>query len=275
MTNPVPEMLQYPHDLPAVLTYGGGTNSSAILVELIKQGFKPPTLIIFADTGAEMPHTYEHIKIMSDYAVAHGYPEITITKAHANSTKDGLESLLLHYRKLPPIAYGFKQCSIQFKVEPVLRYIKQIYGKGFKYVKITGYGFDERQRATNAAGKNPENEIPWYPLIEWQMGRDECVQSLIDAGLPLAGKSSCFFCPNKNASTVKEMAQQYPDLIARAIAIEDLAALADKEKGKSSSIVGLGRSWRWKDLIATDDMFGFVDVDKPMPCGCYDGDEDD
>lgn len=40
-----------------------------------------------------------------------------------------------------------------------------------------------------------------------------------------------------------------------------------------TSIKGLGRRWRWEDLITSDrqqmDMFT-QPVD--MPCGCYDGD---
>lgn len=38
-------------------------------------------------------------------------------------------------------------------------------------------------------------------------------------------------------------------------------------------IKGLGRRWRWEDLIASDrdQMRLFEDDDKEMPCGCYDG----
>jgi hypothetical protein len=55
------------------------------------------------------------------------------------------------------------------------------------------------------------------------------------------------------------------DLQNRAIAMERNADL--------TSIKGLGRRWRWEDLITSDrqqmDMFT-QPVD--MPCGCYDGD---
>ena len=74
---------------------------------------------------------------------------------------------------------------------------------------------------------------------------------------------------------IKKLAIDYPELALKAVAVEDAAAERRLEDGKQSGIYGLGRTWRWKDLIATDDMFGFVDIDKPMPCGCYDGDEDD
>ena len=42
------------------VSFGGGTNSTAMLCGFRERGIKPD-LIIFADTGAEMPHTYEQI----------------------------------------------------------------------------------------------------------------------------------------------------------------------------------------------------------------------
>jgi len=58
-----------------ILSWGGGVNSTAILA-MIKLGMLPEftpenTHIVFADTGAEMPYTYEHttrcIGIMKDW----------------------------------------------------------------------------------------------------------------------------------------------------------------------------------------------------------------
>ena len=59
------------------------------------------------------------------------------------------------------------------------------------------------------------------------------------------------------------MAEKYPDLIERALLMEKNAEL--------THIVGLGRMYSWKELIATsNDMFGY-DYNGGMPCGCYDG----
>jgi len=263
--------MEYPNNLPAVMTYGGGTNSSSILVELIKRGYEPPILIIFSDTGAEQPHTYEHIKIMSDYAEKNGYPAITIVKNEQPSKHGGIYEYCITNRMLPAVAYGHKNCSVQFKIEPVQSYINKHIGNGTPHIRIVGYDFDEQKRALNSAGKNRGADIDWFPLIEWEMGRDECQQSLIDAGLPLAGKSSCFFCPNMRPHEIKLLAEKYPELIKKVIAVEDAAAERRLDDGKQSSIYGLGRTWRWKDLIATDDMYGFTDINRDAPCGCYDG----
>ncbi len=60
-------------------TYGGGTNSSAALIEWAKRGL-PLDIILFADTGGEKPHTYRYVKIFSDWLVSQGYPAIITVK---------------------------------------------------------------------------------------------------------------------------------------------------------------------------------------------------
>lgn len=47
-------------DRPWGVNFGGGTNSVALVVELVNRGFKP-NWVIFADTGNERPATYEAI----------------------------------------------------------------------------------------------------------------------------------------------------------------------------------------------------------------------
>lgn len=253
--------------MPVSLSYGGGTNSAAIVVELIKRGFAPPDVILFADTGAEQPHTYESIKTMSVYAVANGYPEITVVRVHQPSKKGGIYEYCTANRMLPAIAYGHKSCSVIFKIEPQNKYINERFGN-VRHIRIVGFDYDEIHRA---AKEPPVNQVCWYPLIEWEMGRAECVESIANAGLPLPGKSSCFFCPNNRPHEIKLMAQRHPDLAAKAIALEDFAAERRAEDGISGGIAGLGRSWRWKDLLATDDMWGFPDIPREAVCGCYDG----
>ena len=44
-------------ELINIVSFGGGTNSAAMLVGLHQHGI-PVDLILFADTGAEQPHTY-------------------------------------------------------------------------------------------------------------------------------------------------------------------------------------------------------------------------
>lgn len=103
-----------------------------------------------------------------------------------------------------------------------------------------------------------------YPLVEWDWGREECVQAIEDAGLCQPGKSACFFCPASKVTEIRQLAQNYPDLAARAVAMEKNAELP--------TVKGLGRRFAWADVLQQGEMFGDDYALTPeMICGCYDG----
>ena len=55
-----------------------------MLIEMQKRGVIPD-LILFADTGGELPQTYEFVNIFSDWLVKHDMPEV-ITVKYAKET---------------------------------------------------------------------------------------------------------------------------------------------------------------------------------------------
>jgi len=245
-----------------VVAYGGGTDSTAMLIECVKREIKID-LILFADTGGEKPHTYEYIDMFSKWLVENGMPEIIIVRSEQPSKAGGLEATCLKNHALPSIAYGFKGCSVQFKIEPQDKYLKTEHKEQWdncEIVKYIGYDSGEDQRAKISPNKHHTNR---YPLIEWDIDRDECLKIIEDAGLPLPGKSACFFCPSSRPSEIKQLKRDYPELAERAIAMEENADL--------TSVKGLGRNWAWKDLLATDDMFDEPSYTIDIACGCYDG----
>ena len=69
-----------------VASFGGGVNSTAMLVGLWERGEKVD-LILFADTGGEKPHTYAHVMEMSEWPIISlasfrpdtGYPFMQLT----------------------------------------------------------------------------------------------------------------------------------------------------------------------------------------------------
>ena len=247
-----------------IASYGGGTNSTALLVECVKRGIKID-LILFADTGGEKPHTYEYIKIFSAWLVANEMPEIiTVKKAGNNET---LEENCLRMNMLPSIAYGFKSCSHKYKIQPQDKYCnnwgpaKAEWAAGKKITKFIGFDADESHRIKTYEDKKYDAK---YPLVEWNMGRAECVESIKSAGLPLPGKSACFFCPSSKTSEIRQLAKVYPDLAERALVMEANAEL--------TSVKGLGRRFAWRDLLAQQELFNEgYDSTPEMACGCYDG----
>lgn len=240
-----------------VASFGGGVNSTAMLIGMWERG-ETCDLILFADTGGEKPHTYEHILDFSEWLVAHGMPIITTVKgSQAQQIIDGsLEGELLRRKSIPAIAYGFKTCSQKWKRDPCEKYIKE---NGFDgSVRLYGFDADEPQRAKAFEGNR-------YPLIEWGWGREECIAAIDRAGVKQPGKSACFFCPSSKKHEIYELRRQYPELAARAVAMEKNAEL--------TTIKGLGRNFSWGDLYAADDAQAKLFPDSPIEidCGCYDG----
>lgn len=249
---------------PLIVSYGGGVNSTAMLVEMRKRGMRPD-LILFADTGGERPETYRTVITVSEWCVANGFPAVT-TVRHRSPTygNQTLEEQCLRDKSLPSIAYGFKTCSLKFKGEPQDGFAKGWLGlRGHKSArKAIGFDAGEQRRA-----KEFQHEfwVNWYPLIEWGIWREHCEAICAQAGLPIA-KSSCFFCPSMRKAEILELKNLHPDLLARAIAMEGNADL--------TSVRGLGRRFSWAEFIRSDEaqMKMFDDHSQPeIPCGCYDG----
>jgi hypothetical protein len=254
-----------------VVSFGGGVNSTAMLIGMVERG-ETCDLVLFADTGAEKPHTYAHVLEFSEYLVAHGMPPITTVSNDLPSRYGGLEAYALHHKTLPSIAFGFKTCSRVFKIDPQEMFLKEhplaktVWQSGDKILKLVGYDADEPHRAAKAPPVNSKQDYKYrYPLIEWNWGREECVEAIARAGVTQPGKSACFFCPSSKKKEIYELRRVYPDLAKRAVAMEQGAELI--------TVKGLGRSFAWGDLYAADDAQDKLFPESPIEidCGCYDG----
>ena len=250
---------------PVIVSYGGGTNSTAMLVGMIGRADSAPHAILFADTGGELPETYEYLAMFSAWLVGRGFPSITIVRVESTT----LEADCHRRNVLPAVAYGFKTCSLRFKVEPQEKWCnrnaacKAAWKQGERVTKLIGFDYGELHRARWQGDEKYTND---YPLIEWKWSRDDCARAIQAAGLPLPGKSACFFCPNSKIADVRRLERQHPELLARALAMEAGAT-------RNTTVAGLGRSWAWRDLIKQGLMFPEI-YDREtteIPCECYDG----
>jgi len=250
-----------------LVSYGAGTNSTALLVEMRERG-EPVDIILFADTGGERPEVYAYIQTMNDWLESNGMPQIVIVRKGGNG--ETLEENCLRKNMLPSLAYGFKSCSQKYKIAPQDKFcnnhpdIRAAWARGKTVTKLIGYDADEPHRWL---GKNWDT--PKYtfraPLVEWDMGRDECVAAIRRAGLPLPGKSSCFFCPASRKPEILDLAAKHPDLMERALKMEANAQL--------TTVKGLGRRFAWADLIkSAEDQANLFPPE--IDCGCYDGGAD-
>lgn len=258
-----------------IASYGGGTNSTAYIVKKVMLG-EPIDLIIFADTGGEKPHTYSYIPMFSEWLVSKGYPPITVVKrVNDKGEIETLEEECLRLGNLPSIVFGKKTCSQKHKIAPQNKYInslpeaKAIWKAGRKIVKYIGYDADEEYRVKPDEDKLDKKYDRQYPLIEWDMDRAACIEVIKSAGLPLPGKSACYFCPSSKRTEIRWLHHNYPDLAERALAIEANGV------GNANVVVGLGRNWRWQDVIhAEKNQIDMLDEDyartPELLCGCID-----
>jgi hypothetical protein len=246
-----------------VVSYGGGTDSTALLVEAHNRGIRPD-LIVWADTGSEHPRTYAYIDTIDEWLCAVQWPEVTRTRW---IRQDGrwvpLHEACEANKDLPSAAYGFAGCSSQWKRQPLDRLIgghpivTAALANRRTVERWVGYSADEDHRV----GRLPlDDGFRWKaPLHEWGIGRAEARQIITCAGLPLPGKSSCWLCPHSRPAEVQALRVEHPKLYMRAIAIEAGAEL--------TTVKGLGRTWRWSEV--PESMFAprMTDLEE-LPCQC-------
>jgi len=253
-----------------VVSYGAGTDSTALLPEAHRRGIRPD-LIVWADTGSEHPRTVGYIEVMQRWLKSVGWPAITVTRW---IRKDGrftpLHEQCEARRELPSAAYGFAGCSGKWKRYPLDKLIdnhpavRAALAAGEVVERWVGYNADEAHRLHRLQAK--EDAYTWRaPLVEWDIDRKDARRIIQCAGLPLPGKSACWICPHSKPAEVRLLQKEHPDLHARALAIEANAEL--------DVIKGLGRRWRWADLARQSSLFpdeplADLTYDDDLPCSC-------
>lgn len=237
-----------------MVSYGGGANSTALLIGLHQHRI-PVDLILFADTGAEHPHTYAYLDVMDDWLKDHGMPPITrVYKTTRDGKRLTLEDECLQSCSLPSIAYGFKRCSLKHKIGPQEKFCnhyptcQKAWAAGKRVVKFIGYDAGEGYRSDKVLlGDLADRKYSkWYPLMEWGWTRDDCIRQIEAAGLPQPGKSSCFFCPSMKPDEITTLREQHPDLFRRALALEDNA------RKNLKTVKGLGRNYSWRERFGKE-----------------------
>lgn len=210
---------------PWGINFGGGLNSTALIIECRKRGFRPDW-ILFADTGSEMPGTLDHVQLMSDWCK--GWAEITTVRwERVKGDIIGFEPLhenCLRTGHLPSKAYGLAGCTSKWKIQPMDKWRKS---NGFQTGAFAvGYDADEKARIKKACQRGDHPEFTaWYPLVAWGVGREQCNQICRAEGI-VVGKSSCFMCPNMKAHEWKCLHEANPDLWHVAVEIENNARAA-------------------------------------------------
>lgn len=229
---------------PLIVSYGAGVDSTAMLVAMKRAGIVPG-LVLFADTGAEKPETYQYLRqVMNPWLRAWAGIEVTEVRYRpkASTGYSTLTGNCVANETLPSLAFGMHSCSVKWKITPQEAYIQgyggvenaqpgwqpalDAWATGVQPVKAIGYdaGPADLKRAGKVHGKVHDPRWRpytfWYPLQDLGWKREDCVQAIAEEGLPVPVKSACFFCPASKQWELWWLAGAHPDLFVQACQLE-------------------------------------------------------
>jgi hypothetical protein len=230
-----------------ILSWGGGVNSTAILA-MIKLGMLPEltpenTEIVFADTGAEMPYTYEHttrcIERTPEWIWRCLRPTDERWKKFYSPRCQGvnLYQFCLDRQWIP--SRMSRWCTKEYKVNPISNYRKTLGDT----IIILGIATEEIHRA-----KELGNRLVMYPLIDKGIDREGCYKLIKQAGLPEAQKSGCYFCPFQKKQGWIDLSLNYKDLFNECIKLENNAHLKWSESFSLAAIPLEKQIAKWKKM---------------------------
>ena len=191
-----------------ILSFGGGVNSVALMILLLRQGL-PLDEVVFADTGGEVPETYEYLPTAQAYLNAHGVPFTVLRRPSGRDLYDTCWK-----RRVFPSAI-WRWSTRDFKVLPIFRYYRSLGGHIHQSLAIA---YDELERMKDSRVPYVTN---YYPLVDQRITRQGCIDIIESEGLPVPVKSGCYFCPFNSLDRWQWLHQRHPELYDKAVALEE------------------------------------------------------
>ncbi len=226
------------------LSYGGGVNSTAMLLLLLDEGWEFE--VVYVDHGCDWPETRNYVYWLSKQT------PITVIKPDVQ----GYDNLYDHclVKGIIP-SRMLRWCTDKFKVTPLHSYFQ---GPAFNLI---GISTEESHRVKLDVRKGIESR---FPLIEYEIDREECKKIILDHGLPLPIKSGCWFCPYQPVGEWRRLRRVHPDLFCKAVRLENQAIEARAERGKAP----LYLSNRPLGMLVHENQDELFAEFAPPPCNC-------
>ncbi|WP_097972873.1 phosphoadenosine phosphosulfate reductase [Streptomyces sp. gb14] len=213
-----------------VISYGGGVQSTALLV-LAAQGEIDYPTFLFANVGddSEHPATLAYIQeVAVPYATRAGIDLQQLKRVRRDGSSETLMQRLNRpdTRSIPiPVrmangAPGRRSCTADFKIRVVGRWLREHGATAAEPATVgIGISLDEIHRA-NRRRCEPHEWIE-YPLLDLRLRRTDCEHIIKEAGLPVPPKSSCFFCPFRTVGAWRQQRQNEPELFIKSVQLEE------------------------------------------------------
>lgn len=230
-----------------VLSYGGGTQSTALLLMALKGEINGviPDYIIFSDTGWEPKSIYDWIDKVNNYIKKTFEREIIFT--NGGNIREDLLNAVKHGKRVASLPFYtlnddgergmlMRQCTMEYKIQPIKRKIKELLGykKNERVKEIVhmwkGISTDEIQRVKPMKEKWLVAEHPLVDIVN--MDRSACVAYVEREGLGTPAKSSCIGCPFHNDTVWLEMKKHDPKSWNDAVYIDKMIRTMPKLKSQ-------------------------------------------
>ncbi len=192
-----------------ILSFGAGLNSTALMIMLVKKEY-PLDEVVFADTGAELPETYQHLKSVNSYLSKHGI-SLTIVRSNNGTLYDTCKR-----RKVIP-SQIWRWSTRDYKITPIYAHYRS---SGVHVNQYLGIAYEERDRVKESGVPYVKNV---FPLIKNHVARHDCIDIIrfSDFDSPLPARSGCFFCPFNSLSRWTEIYDRHRDLFSKARELEE------------------------------------------------------
>lgn len=228
-----------------IISYGGGVQSSALVVLAVQGKLGHVDAALYSNVGddSEHPATNEYVRnVMKPWAAERGFDVLELNRTLKSGETQTLWQRMMDYEgdklREPIPVFGeigmpmSRSCTADHKIAVVGKWLKA-HGanKDNKAEVMIGISTDELQRANNK--KAMPYELPIYPLLDLGLDRNRCMSVISDAGLPVPPKSSCFFCPFHRPQVWAELRRDEPELFEKAAQLEDKLIERRDNRGKT------------------------------------------
>lgn len=234
------------------LSYGGGVNSTAMLLMMLDQGVDFEA--VFIHHGTDWPETYHYVAGLQWWLRNNGFAPITILRPWVQ----GASSLIDHCDRMAMIPSSLRRwCTSKFKVRVLHKYYQR------PCFENIGFDAGEAHRAKISSVGGVETR---WPLIEAGVDRAGCIEIIKAHDLPIPIKSGCYICPFQRRAQWVELRRSHPDLFCRAQKLEAANVEARLARGKEP--IYLDPGGRPLDaLVREKEAFLFDEMEYP-PCQC-------
>lgn len=224
--------------IKTILSFGGGTQSTAMVVLVAQGKIPPPDLILFCDTGFEKSSTMKYYNSNTKSLVEKlnipfeiiSRATSTLDKKYCKPYRKDKKITDVYYPSIPlyqiytgaesrnTVGKSIAACSSQWKRDVAQNYLISRFPECKEFHQMIGFSIDEMKRARRAIQSKKWKKI--FPLINLRIDRFHAIKIVSDFGLPRPPRSSCYMCPNMQNGEWQEMRDKNPHDWEQAINFE-------------------------------------------------------